>query len=156
MMGPTQRLLARSSGMLSLSCLTLLGCGERRAPPGGDADAGRRLVIADSEPSAELTQPKAVVHAESSAIGTKDDNMPFVPTGQRAASTAFRTWIYTDTGPNRTRFGYLRVGAIVDVRGPPIKNEGCEEGWLRVNPRGFICLGKGATTDLNTPIVREA
>jgi hypothetical protein len=48
------------------------------------------------------------------------------------------------------------VGAIVDIRGPVIQNEGCADGWVRVNPRGFICLGKGATTDLMSPIVAQA
>jgi hypothetical protein len=37
-----------------------------------------------------------------------------------------------------------------------MKNEGCEGGWLRINPRGFVCLGKGATQDLNDPIAVQA
>jgi lipoprotein-anchoring transpeptidase ErfK/SrfK len=48
------------------------------------------------------------------------------------------------------------VGAVVDYRGPIIKNGGCEEGWVRVNPRGFVCVGKGATLDLATPILAQA
>jgi hypothetical protein len=134
----------------------LFGCAERRAPPGLDVDAGSKQVVADPNPSAITGEPGRPNGAEQVALGSKDDNLPFVPTGLRAASTAFRTWIYTDTGPNRTRYGYLRVGAIVDVRGPPIKNDGCEEGWVRTNPRGFICLGKGATLDLDSPLVKEA
>lgn len=89
-------------------------------------------------------------------LGTIDDNLPFVPSGQQLASTAFRTWIYTDVGPSRTRYGYLRVGAIVDARGPEIKNDGCAEGWWRINPRGFVCLGKGATLALTNPVVQGA
>ncbi|HEY5956031.1 MAG TPA: hypothetical protein VIV60_05735, partial [Polyangiaceae bacterium] len=131
-------------------------CSEHREPPGGALDAGPRRVSAQGDPSANVNEPEHLATGEPQAIGSVDDNMPFVPTGLRAASTAFRTWIYTDTGHNRTRFGYLRVGAVVDVRGPPIKNDGCEEGWLRVNPRGFICLGKGATLDLATPLVTES
>ncbi len=72
------------------------------------------------------------------------------------ASIAWRTWIYTDTGPKRTRLGYLRAGAVMDARGPLIKNDGCEGGWLRINPRGFVCLGKGATQDLTHPVVLES
>src|SRR5690606_10619452 len=56
----------------------------------------------------------------------------------------------------RTRLGYLRVGAVVDARGPLLKNEGCAGGWLRINPRGFVCLGKGATQDLDHPIVLQS
>jgi lipoprotein-anchoring transpeptidase ErfK/SrfK len=83
--------------------------------------------------------------------GALEDNLPFLPTGQRAASIAWRNWVYTDVGPKRTRYGYLRLGAVVDVRGPPIKNDGCEGGWYRVNPRGFVCVGLGATLDLANP-----
>jgi hypothetical protein len=101
---------------------------------------------------AGATEPNAIAVEP----GVVSDNMPFLPTGQRAASTAFRTWVYTDTGSNRTRFGYLRVGAVFDIRGPVIKNDGCEEGWVRINPRGFVCLGKGASTELTTPIVVQS
>lgn len=70
------------------------------------------------------------------------------------ASIAWRTWIYTDVGSKRTRLGYLRAGQIVDARGPAIFNDGCEGGWWRINPRGFVCVGKGATLDLKHPLVR--
>ena len=74
-----------------------------------------------------------------------DDNLPFTPTGKKLASIAWRTWIYTDTGTKRTRYGYYRAGEVFDARGSPIVNEGCAGGWWRVNPRGFVCVGKGAT-----------
>lgn len=153
-MAGLRRTLKRAA--ISLTWFSCVGCTERRAPPGLMVDAGPRQVIAELEASAIVSAQSNATAGSEPTLGSKDDNMPFVPAGMRAASTAFRTWVYTDAGPNRTRFGYLRVGAIVDVRGPPIKNDGCEEGWLRVNPRGFICLGKGATLDLETPLVREA
>jgi len=142
-----------SCGLLALA---VVGCRERHTPPGLLTDAGPRHVVAEPEASTAVGNESHALAAVDATLGSKDDNMPFVPNGMRAASTAFRTWIYTDTGHNRTRFGYLRVGAVVDVRGPPLKNDGCEEGWLRINPRGFICLGKGATLELETPIVHEA
>lgn len=92
----------------------------------------------------------------SSPLGTIDDNLPFEPSDEKLASIAWRTWIYTDTGPQRTRLGYLRAGAIVDARGPLIQNDGCAGGWLRINPRGFVCLGKGATRDLEHPVVVQS
>ncbi|MDX2051348.1 MAG: L,D-transpeptidase [Polyangiaceae bacterium] len=82
-----------------------------------------------------------------------DAALPFVPTGTKLASIAWRTWIYTDTTPKRTRYGYLRMGEVVDARGPEAVNDGCRGGWYRVNPRGFVCLGKGATLDLNDPLL---
>jgi len=88
--------------------------------------------------------------------GGPDDGLPFAPTNDRIASIAWRTWVYTDTGPKRTRYGYLRAGAVVPRRGPEIRNDGCPGGWYRVNPRGFVCVGHGATLDLNDPVVVEA
>jgi hypothetical protein len=84
--------------------------------------------------------------------GSADDNLPFAPDGTRIASVAWRTWIYTNVGKQRTRYGYLRAGAIVDARGPAIVNEGCDGGWYRVNPRGFVCIGLGASLNLQEPV----
>jgi lipoprotein-anchoring transpeptidase ErfK/SrfK len=89
-------------------------------------------------------------------LGTEADNLPFKPTGETIASIAWRTWVYTDTGPKRTRFGYLRAGAVVPRRGPEIRNEGCAGGWYRINPRGFVCVGLGATLDPTHPVVVAA
>lgn len=113
-----------------------------RAPgePGFEGLGSERGVSNDSGPSAQN-------------VGQLSDNLPFEPTGEKLGSIAWRAWIYTDTGPQRTRYGYLRAGAVVDRRGPEIKNDGCAEGWYRVNPRGFVCIGKGATLDLNHPVL---
>jgi hypothetical protein len=88
--------------------------------------------------------------------GSSADSLPFEPTSQKLVSTAMRTWIYTDTGPRRTRLGYLRAGQIVDARGPALHNDGCAGGWYRINPRGFVCLGLGASLDLESAVAREA
>ncbi|HSC85719.1 MAG TPA: hypothetical protein VLC09_00530, partial [Polyangiaceae bacterium] len=131
-----------------IACLAVLSC-TRAEPPG-----------AESEPTLHLKAgagPDASTAAASTAAGATqggpDDHLPFEPTGEKLASIAWRTWIYTDTGPNRTRLGYLRAGAVVDARGPAIVNSGCEGGWYRINPRGFVCVGKGATTDPSHPMV---
>ncbi|HET9957512.1 MAG TPA: L,D-transpeptidase [Polyangiaceae bacterium] len=89
-------------------------------------------------------------------LGRVSDNLPFTPSGLRLGSIALRTWIYSDTGPKRTRYGYLRAGSIVDARGPAMKNEGCPGGWYRINPRGFVCVGMGATLELNHPVLVAA
>jgi lipoprotein-anchoring transpeptidase ErfK/SrfK len=105
-------------------------------------------------------QPAAPDHQATggapNGIGGLDDNLPFEATAEQLGSIALHTWIYTDTGPSRTRLGYLRSGAIVERRGPAIENDGCKGGWYRVNPRGFVCVGKGATLDLNHPVLRAA
>jgi hypothetical protein len=102
---------------------------------------------------AEPSSPAGPFSAARPDLGTAADNLPFTPTDAKVASIAWRTWVYSDTGPKRTRFGYLRAGAIVPSRGPLLKNDGCPGGWLRVNPRGFVCVGKGATEELTNPVV---
>jgi lipoprotein-anchoring transpeptidase ErfK/SrfK len=133
--------------------LVALGC-ERKDPPGAegrraDASVVRAVGSAPTEPESPTARPPGSVEPGGAA-----DSLPFSPDGSKIASIAWRNWIYTDTGPNRTRHGYLRAGAIVDTRGPAIKNEGCPGGWYRVNPRGFVCVGKGATLDQNHPVVK--
>ncbi len=149
----------RSDGVgraLRLSAAGVLGCAtacSERAPPPEVTRAKDAWVTVEA--SADFERPRAVgstgTHA-APAPGSIEDNLPFAPSGERAASIAWRSWIYTDVGPKRTRYGYLRAGAVVDVRGPPIRNSGCDGGWYRVNPRGFICLGLGATLDLTHPV----
>ena len=146
--------------------LMALGCGKRLEPPGAAlepsahgsvtelrADGTVLGVGGNAPPSSSAAISRPVSHANGPAPGSADDNLPFTPDGTRIASVAWRTWIYTDVGKQRTRYGYLRVGALVDARGPAIVNDGCDGGWYRVNPRGFVCLGLGATTDIAHPVV---
>lgn len=121
------------------------------APPGAAPEASARaVVVAAATPPSASAEPAA---SPRSDVGTAADSLPFAPTGETIASIAWRTWVYTDTGPKRTRFGYLRAGAVVPRRGPEIRNEGCPGGWYRVNPRGFVCVGHGATLDVTSPVV---
>src|SRR5450755_1775299 len=141
--------------------LALLGlsCGKRLEPPGAEPDPsahdGATSEVRSAEGSAVAQAPAAPSGSAGPSrpeLGSVDDNLPFTPDGTRVASVAWRTWIYTNVTKQRTRYGYLRAGAIVDARGPALKNDGCEGGWYRVNPRGFVCVGLGASLDLNEPV----
>lgn len=137
--------MRRASQKLLLSLLLPLTAGCSRADPPG-ASGSRQLTLSVGKVPAEEASPER--------LGTVEDDLPFSPTGLSLVSTAWRTWIYTDTGPKRTRLGYLRAGQVMDARGPVIRNDGCKEGWYRINPRGFVCTAKGATTNLDHPIAR--
>jgi hypothetical protein len=144
--------MRRANSLLWL--LALCGCA-RHDPPGAEPSGSPALVEADR--AAAESEPAVTDRGEEIAkdlLGTARDNLPFEPDGAKIASTAWRTWVYTDVGAQRTRYGYLRAGAIVDARGPVIVNDGCAGGWWRINPRGFVCVGKGATLDLEHPIVK--
>lgn len=139
----------------------VVGACDVTSPPGGPPSHGTLRL--DSGQRSERTlgqqpagQASVAPVADPGALGGPDDNLPFEATGEQLGSIALRTWIYTDTGPARTRLGYLRAGAVVDRRGPAIENDGCRGGWFRVNPRGFVCVGKGATLDLNHPVLRAS
>jgi hypothetical protein len=135
----------------------VLGC-QRLEPPGAGARQTDEPALVGAHASAAYAgATRAPARAASGpAPGTFEDNLPFPPTGKKLVSIAWRTWVYTDTGSKRTRFGYLRAGALVDRRDPPIVNEGCTNGWYRINPRGFVCVGKGASLDLADPAARIA
>src|SRR5687768_3264743 len=120
----------------------------RHEPPGASRRVAPQLVGSASASASAGRAPGATDPA-----GTVADNLPFSPAGTRLASIAWRTWVYTDTGPNRERYGYLRAGSIVDAREPAIINDGCRGGWHRINPRGFVCIGMGASRDLSHPVV---
>lgn len=147
--------IRRKTTSVPLLFLALWGCA-RKEPPAAEQDHSSVVVVADRPSNGWVDDGgKRAGPVPEAVLGTADDNLPFEPTGKKLASIAWRTWVYTDTGPKRTRYGYLRAGAVVDIRGPEIKNPGCAGGWYRINPRGFVCLGKGATLDLNHPVVRE-
>jgi len=146
--------------LLIVACSGLPACKNHREPPGARPEPTAHATVVNAGPGDDSPLPDDPAEAGAgpagtAVLGTVNDNLPFKPDGTKLASIAWRTWIYTDTGPKRTRFGYLRAGAVVDARGPAIKNAGCAGGWYRINPRGFVCLGKGATLDLDNPVVKE-
>jgi hypothetical protein len=53
--------------------------------------------------------------------------------------------------PEATIVGYLHAGATVARAEEPYSTEGCEAGWYPVRPRGFVCAGESATTNLSHP-----
>lgn len=146
----------KCSGLLLVCGLT--SCGRGQPPGAHESHQPLTLAVSSADMFDQVESEQSLVASSGLAgtveRGSLDDNIPFEPNGTKLASIAWRTWIYTDVGPARTRLGYLRAGAIVDARGPEIKNSGCEGGWWRINPRGFVCVGKGATLDLDNQVVR--
>lgn len=98
-----------------------------------------------------LRHPTAIAEASTSAA-PEPAATPF--NGQKLASIAMRTWIYAEPRERADKLGYLRSGATIERSDEAAGNEGCEGGWYRVRPRGYVCIGKGATLDLNHPIVQ--
>jgi hypothetical protein len=76
--------------------------------------------------------------------------------GAKIASLAMRTWIYDEPRDGSRKLGYLRAGGVIDRAERSSGSDGCEGGWYRVAPRGYVCVGKGATLDLDDPIAQAA
>lgn len=75
----------------------------------------------------------------------------------RLLSIAKETWIFSQpTRKKSRRIGYLRAGAIVKRSAKPAGTAGCKGGWYRIEPEGYVCLGKSASLDPFHPIARAA
>jgi len=117
-----------AAGALALCAAT--ACVRREEPPGAGARAEPSAAVVTASTGAPIEAADAATppgaRPPPDVLGTVRDNLPFDPDGTRLASIAWRNWVYTDVGPQRGRYGYLPRGQIVDVRGPPIVNDGCQ------------------------------
>lgn len=93
--------------------------------------------------------------AAATADAGAEPEIPDVPVpaadGPKLASIAEQTPIYERPATDSSQIGYLRAGAMVARAAQPIGNEGCPGGWYPIRPRGFVCVGDQATTDLSNP-----
>jgi lipoprotein-anchoring transpeptidase ErfK/SrfK len=69
---------------------------------------------------------------------------------------AFVATVYAEPRDTSKKLGYLRVGAKIPRSEEPVGKANCPGGWYKIEPRGFICAGEEATTDLTDPILRAA
>lgn len=76
--------------------------------------------------------------------------------GGKLAARAMEVPVMEGPSPNSKRIGYLRAGAVVSTRGGVASKEGCPGGWLPIAPRGFVCVGPGATGNMDDAIVKAS
>lgn len=100
--------------------------------------------------------------AEVSAAALSSATTPSKPNpackGACVAALDMETKIFEKPSTASTKVGYLRMGAIVPRVGDPTANGECPApgGWVKVEPKGFVCVGKSATLDLEAPLVRAS
>ena len=133
---------------------------EEDAPVGkwGVGDAGE----AEIDPLApEMASPEAA-ETETRRESIVDDAFHgfdrFIArsTGPRLGSIAKETWVRAEPSRHARRIGYLRAGAIVQRGGEPEGFEGCKGGWYKIEPRGYVCIDRTATLDLDAPQMRAS
>ena len=80
---------------------------------------------------------------------------PPIPDGApRLASISMLTEVRNRPHSGATKLGYLRAGAVVEMEEGEHGKVGCPDGWRKIKPHGYVCVGPEATLDLNHPIVR--
>ncbi len=72
------------------------------------------------------------------------------------AAIAQETFVYAAPSYRSKKIGYLRGGAIVRRSAEPAGYGACHDGWYRVAPEGYVCVGKRATLDVHHPLVEAA
>ncbi len=139
------RALALGAPLLALAALST-SCEPVADPPGRAAYTAR--------PAVSLKRPGDAAEAPGLPEASKDAENP--GHGAKIASIAMHTWIYVAPDDHSTKLGYFRAGAVVDRAEASAGTEGCAGGWYRVNPRGYVCVGKGASLALNHQVVEAA
>src|SRR4029453_3722440 len=124
--------------------LLTASCAPAEDPPGRSMGAAR-------EPHLTRPGPGAATSARSPGIDPQEP-----PPDHKIASIAMRTWIYVAPRERSTKLGYLRAGAVVDRSEVSAGTEGCAGGWYRLAPRGYVCVGKGASLTLDHQVVEAA
>ncbi len=81
--------------------------------------------------------------------------------GEALRSSGFKLGALGNATPIRARadresprLGYLRAGAQIERSAEPVGRLGCPGGWYGVRPRGFVCAGELATTELSHPTLK--
>ncbi len=133
---------------LTLVAATLAAC-HKGGPGAGDGGV---------DGSAPASIDPAAVSVDSDAGATA----PAIP-GSAVPSdrpllgvTSFVATIYKEPRDTSKKLGYLRVGTKVPRSAEPVGKSGCPGGWYQIEPRGYVCAGEDATTDLDTPILKAS
>jgi hypothetical protein len=121
----------------------------------GDAPAASKTGLAassDPAPSASPPRPRyaPLVTLDGTAAPAPPEQREG---GRRVHGKAHRAWIHAAPRASAPRLGYLRAGGSVQADAEPAGTEGCPGGWYRVQPRGFVCVGRTATLDAADPVV---
>jgi lipoprotein-anchoring transpeptidase ErfK/SrfK len=117
----------------------------------GDAGAG-----AEASGSAPVDATSASAPAAAVTFGKNAVAAPMPEGRPMLGVTAFVTIVFAEPRDTSKRLGYLRLGAKVPRSDEPVGRKGCEGGWYEIAPKGFVCAGKEATTDMEDPILRAA
>ena len=75
---------------------------------------------------------------------------------QALAAIRKEVWVFAKPAWNARKIGYLRAGAVVGRDARPAGFKGCKAGWYRIEPKGFVCVGKNASLNPHHAVVEAA
>ncbi|RYE92121.1 MAG: L,D-transpeptidase [Myxococcales bacterium] len=134
---------------LSLLAAALLACSSREAPPG---EGPPTQVTVGALPASSNAPATATLAANPGAAPARSGG---AQTGMPAAAptTMLVTGGYAQVflGPvatKGTQLGYLKRGGRVQADATPVAGAGCSEGWVKLEPLGYVC-SRHVTADLN-------
>jgi lipoprotein-anchoring transpeptidase ErfK/SrfK len=139
------RALGPAVGLAALAA----GCHHPAPGAGASVDGGP----ASETDAGDLTAASAVAPGQSAAPpspGGPASDKPLL------GITAFVATVYKEPRDSAKKLGYLRVGTHVVRSAEPAGKSGCSGGWYEIQPRGFVCAGDDATTDMDHPILKAA
>ncbi len=89
---------------------------------------------------------------------SEDGEIPNVPvppeSGPKLGAIAEVVPVLERPAQTGRQLGYLHAGSLVARAEEPYSKEGCPGGWYPIRPRGFVCAGEAATTDLAHPTLK--
>ncbi|PIE05611.1 MAG: hypothetical protein CSA75_03855 [Sorangium cellulosum] len=93
--------------------------------------------------------------SDNAEQGNKDIDLASIPVpppdGPRLASIDQSTPIFVRPALDSAKIGLMKAGASVARSEKPVTSVGCPGGWYAIRPRGFVCNGQKATTNLGHP-----
>jgi hypothetical protein len=106
--------------------------------------------------SAAVPSESPLEASESAASTDGVDHDQALPEaeGPVLVSIGRETWIFAEPRWEAKKLGYLRAGAVVRRRERIETRRDCRGGWVRIEPRGFVCVGSRATLDRAHPVAR--
>ncbi len=127
----------------------------------GPSCSGSTSSVARTGPAASASEAEQVPVALSSKPMVGIDGVTHMPASLPPAAkrVAARRWVAPILARPRgdaVRIGSLRAGGQVAAVGDLVAGPGCSQGWQRIEPIGYVCVGKDVTADLEDPIVRAA
>jgi lipoprotein-anchoring transpeptidase ErfK/SrfK len=140
--------------VLAFAALTAIaGCkrpGASSSTNGGVPEGGVASASVEGAPEAAAAPGAAAMQGQNSVAEPAPTDKPLL------GITAFVATIYAEPRDTSKKLGYLRVGAKVPRSAEPAGKANCPGGWYEIFPKGFVCAGEEATTDLDSPILKAA